>query len=77
MTGPGETAWTQGPRTAENRGGSGTRRSRSARTDHSTPVFLVHGGCPPASITQKRPNHGQVSVHSEPKFVEGQQPYVQ
>ena len=23
--------------------------------------FLVHGGCPPASITQKRPNHGQVS----------------
>ena len=22
-------------------------------------IFLVHGGCPPASITQKRPNHGQ------------------
>ena len=40
-------------------------------------VFLVHGGCPPASITQKRPNHGQVSVHGEPKFIEGQQPYVQ
>ena len=39
--------------------------------------FLVHGGCPPASITQKRPNHGQVSVHGEPKFIEGQQPYVQ
>ena len=36
--------------------------------------FLVHGGCPPASITQKRPNHGQVSVHGEPKFIEGQQP---
>ena len=41
------------------------------------PFFLVHGGCPPASITQKRPNHGQVSVHGEPKFIEGQQPYVQ
>ena len=41
------------------------------------PTFLVHGGCPPASITQKRPNHGQVSVHGEPKFIEGQQPYVQ
>ena len=40
-------------------------------------VFLVQGGCPPASITQKRPNHGQVSVHGEPKFIEGQQPYVQ
>ena len=40
-------------------------------------VFLVHGGCPPASITQKRPNHGQVSVQGEPKFIEGQQPYVQ
>ena len=40
-------------------------------------AFLVHGGCPPASITQKRPNHGQVSVHGEPKFIEGQQPYVQ
>ena len=40
-------------------------------------VFLVHGGCPPASITQKRPNHGEVSVHGEPKFIEGQQPYVQ
>ena len=40
-------------------------------------LFLVHGGCPPASITQKRPNHGQVSVHGEPKFIEGQQPYVQ
>ena len=40
-------------------------------------VFLVHGGCPPVSITQKRPNHGQVSVHGEPKFIEGQQPYVQ
>ena len=40
-------------------------------------VFLVHGGCPPASITQKRPNHRQVSVHGEPKFIEGQQPYVQ
>ena len=40
-------------------------------------VSLVHGGCPPASITQKRPNHGQVSVHGEPKFIEGQQPYVQ
>ena len=39
--------------------------------------LLVHGGCPPASITQKRPNHGQVSVHGEPKFIEGQQPYVQ
>ena len=39
--------------------------------------FLVHGGCPPACITQKRPNHGQVSVHGEPKFIEGQQPYVQ
>ena len=39
--------------------------------------FLVHGGCPPASITQKRPNHGQVSVHGEPKFIQGQQPYVQ
>ena len=35
-------------------------------------LFLVHGGCPPASITQKRPNHGQVSVHGEPKFIEGQ-----
>ena len=44
---------------------------------HLAPVFLVHGGCPPASITQKRPNHGQVSVHGEPKFIEGQQPYVQ
>ena len=30
-------------------------------------TFLVHGGCPPASITQKRPNHGQVSGHGEPK----------
>ena len=40
-------------------------------------VFLVHGCCPPASITQKRPNHGQVSVYGEPKFIEGQQPYVQ
>ena len=39
--------------------------------------FLVHGGCPPASITQKRPNQGQVSVHGEPKLIEGQQPYVQ
>ena len=39
--------------------------------------LLVHGGCPPASITQKRPNHGQVSVHGERKFIEGQQPYVQ
>ena len=39
--------------------------------------LLVHGGFPPASITQKRPNHGQVSVHGEPKFIEGQQPYVQ
>ena len=39
--------------------------------------FLVHGGCPPASITKKRPNHGQESVHGEPKFIEGQQPYVQ
>ena len=39
--------------------------------------YLVHGGCPPASITQKRPNHGQVSVHGEPKFIEGQQPYDQ
>ena len=38
---------------------------------------LVHGGCPPASITQKRPNHGQVSVHGELEFIEGQQPYVQ
>ena len=47
---------------------------------HCSPTagsFLVHGGCPPASITQKRPNHGQVSVHGEPKFIEGQQPYVQ
>ena len=44
---------------------------------HLVPVFLVHAGCPPASITQKRPNHGQVSVHGEPKFIEGQQPYVQ
>ena len=34
----------------------------------------MHGGCPPASITQKRPNHGQVSIHGEPKFIEGQQP---
>ena len=42
-----------------------------------TCVFLVHGDCPPASITQKRPNDGQVSVHGEPKFIEGQQPYVQ
>ena len=33
----------------------------------------MHGGCPPASITQKRPNHGQVSVHGEPKLIEGQQ----
>ena len=41
------------------------------------PFFLVHGGCPPASITQKRPTHGQVSVHGEPKSIEGQQPYVQ
>ena len=40
-------------------------------------AFLVHGGCPQACITQKRPNHGQVSVHGEPKFIEGQQPYVQ
>ena len=40
-------------------------------------VFLVHGGCPSASITQKQPNHGQVSVHGEPKFIEGEQPYVQ
>ena len=39
--------------------------------------FLVHGGCPPACITQKRPNHGQGSVHGEPKCIEGQQPYVQ
>ena len=42
-----------------------------------TLIFLVHRGCPPASITQERPNHGQVSVHGEPKFIEGQQPYVQ
>ena len=46
-------------------------------TDRLQISFLVHGGCPPASITQKRPNHGQVSVHGEPKFIEGQQPYVQ
>ena len=47
-------------------------------TDFGTrlPFFLVHGGCPPASITEKRPNHGQVSVHGEPKFIKGQQPYV-
>ena len=40
-------------------------------------TLLVHGGCPPASITEKRPNHGQVSVHGELKFIEGQQQYVQ
>ena len=39
--------------------------------------LFVHGGCAPASITQKQPNHGQVSVHGQPKFVKGQQPYVQ
>ena len=39
--------------------------------------FFLHGRCPPASITQKRPNHGQVSVHGEPKFIKRQQPYVQ
>ena len=39
--------------------------------------FLVHGGCPPASKTQKQPNHGQLSAHGEPKFIEGEQPYVQ
>ena len=42
----------------------------------SSPFFLLHRGCPLASITQKRPNHGQVSVHGERKFIEGQQPYV-
>ena len=31
----------------------------------------MHGCCPPASITQKRPNHRLVSVHGEPKFIEG------
>ena len=49
----------------------------SFSADENHQFFLVHGGCPPASITQKRPNHGQVSVHAEPKFIEGQQPYVQ
>ena len=38
--------------------------------------FLMHGGCPLAIITHKRPDHRQVSVHGEPKFIEGQQPYV-
>ena len=44
---------------------------------HLAPVFLMHPGCPPAGITHKQPDHGQVSVHGEPKFIEGQQPYVQ
>ena len=35
-------------------------------------VFLMHGGCPPAGIAHKRPDHGQVNVHGEPKFIEGQ-----
>ena len=39
--------------------------------------FFMHVGCPPARLTHKRPDHGQVSVHGEPKFIEGQQPYVQ
>ena len=50
---------------------------KSIRGEDGKNHFLVHGGCPPASITQKRPNHGQVSVHGEPKFIEGQQQYVQ
>ena len=37
-------------------------------------LVLMHGGCPPASITHKRPDHGQVSVHGKPTFIEGQQP---
>ena len=34
-TGPGGTAWTQGPRSARNCGGSGGRSSHSASTDHN------------------------------------------
>ena len=53
------------------------RQRRTWTPREKEAYFLVHGGCPLASITQKRPNHGQVSVHGEPKFIEGQQPYVQ
>ena len=58
-------------------GGTGQEHRTEPRQMAMQCCFLVHGGCPPASITQKRPNNGQVSVHGEPKFIEGQQPYVQ
>ena len=48
-----------------------------ARLSRSEGCFFGAWGLPPACITQKRPNHGQVSVHGEPKFIEGQQPYIQ
>ena len=59
-------------------GGTPSRRDKHVMLAAISPYgFFVHGGCPPASITQKGPNHGQVSVHGEPKFIEGQQPYAQ
>ena len=38
-------------------------------------AFSMHRVTPLASITQSQPDHGQTSVHGEPKFIEGQQPY--
>ena len=38
---------------------------------------LCMGGSTLVSIPQKRPDQGRASVHGEPKFIEGQQPYVQ
>ena len=61
-------------------GPSGTAPKEHEKTNSVARHFFGAsggGGGGGGGITHKRPDRGRASVHGEPKFIEGQQPYAQ